>query len=105
VRRRVARLVDPTSRWNGSLEDLMGRFTDREADAVRSVESAAVRLGAREDVARLLGVSEQRVEIVCDPGPAGRRPPRVLLDGSAATADVSLSHDGGWIAWAIWVGE
>lgn len=104
VRCRVARLIDPTSRWSGSLEELIGRFSQREADAVRSVESAAVRLGAREEVARLLGVAEERVEIVCDPGPASRRPPRVLLDGSAAPADVSLSHDGGWIAWAIWVG-
>jgi hypothetical protein len=27
----------------------------------------------------------------------------VLIDGCGARADVSLSHDGGWIAWAIWV--
>jgi phosphopantetheine--protein transferase-like protein len=104
VLRRVARLVDPTSRWAGPLDQLLSRFTEREADAVRSVESAAVRLGARADAARLLGVAEERVEIVCDPGPVSRRPPRVLVDGSAAVADVSLSHDGGWIAWAIWVG-
>jgi phosphopantetheinyl transferase (holo-ACP synthase) len=104
VHRRVERLVDPTSRWSGSLEDLMSRFSQREADAVRSVESAAVRLGARAEVAQLLGVAEERVEIVCDPGPVSRRPPRVLLDGTAARADVSLSHDGGCIAWAIWMG-
>ncbi len=104
VRRRVARLVDSGSRWSGPLEDLMSRFSEREADTVRSVESAAVRLGAREDAARLLGVAEERVEIVCDPGPPSRRPPRILVDGSVAHADVSLSHDGGWIAWAISLG-
>ena len=104
VRRRVARLVDPKSPWSGPLEELLHRFSQREADAVRSVESAAVRLAAREDVARLLGVAEKRVEIVCDPGQASRRPPRIIVDGSPAFADISLSHDGGWIAWAIWVG-
>jgi hypothetical protein len=47
-------------------------------------------------------VDEARVEIVCAPGPASQRPPRVLLDGRDAEADVSLSHDGRWIAWALW---
>jgi phosphopantetheinyl transferase (holo-ACP synthase) len=104
LHRRVARLDESGSCWAGRLEDLMGRFSQREAGAVRSLESAAVRLGARQDVARMLGVLEERVEIVCDPGPATRRPPRVLVDGRGAPADVSLSHDGRWIAWAIWVG-
>ena len=103
VRRRLVRLDDPAARWRGPLEELMRLLTAREADAVRSLESAAVRLGAREDLAALLHVPEKRVEIVCDPGPATRRPPRVLLDGVEARADVSLSHDGEWIAWAIWV--
>jgi phosphopantetheine--protein transferase-like protein len=101
---RVERLTNPESGWSGSLEQLMRRFSEREADAIRSLESAAVRLGAREDVARILGVTEERVEIVCPPGPATRRPPRVLVDGCGAPADLSLSHDGAWIAWAIWVG-
>jgi hypothetical protein len=103
VHRRVERLLDPASGWSGPLEELMPRFSEREADAVRTLESAAVRLGARADVARMLGVTEGRVEIVCPPGPSSRRPPHVLLDGCAAAADLSLSHDGGWIAWAIWV--
>ena len=103
VHRRLARLTDPSSRWSGSLEELMRRFSEREADAVHTLESAAVRLGAREQVARLLHVPEERVEIVCPEGPATRRPPQVLVDGCGTRADVSLSHDGGWIAWAIWV--
>ena len=81
----------------------MPHFTDRERDAVYSRESAAVRVGARGDLATLLGVSEERIEIVCSPGPTSQRPPRVLLDGEQAEADVSLSHDGSWIAWATWV--
>ena len=76
-----------------------------ERDAVYSHQSAAVRLGARADLARALAVDEERLEIVCDPGPTGRRPPRVLLNGLRTAADVSLSHDGQWIAWVIWTGN
>lgn len=87
--------------WSAPLEELCARMTAREVDAVHSLRSAAVRLGARAALARALGVEERRLEIVCDPGPAGRRPPRVLLDGRPGPADVSLSHHGGWIAWAV----
>jgi len=103
IERRVATLENPGSRWAGPLEELRRALTEREADAVYSRESAAVRIGARADLAERLGVNEQRLEIVCAPGPASQRPPRVLLDGQDAPADVSLSHDGRWIAWAIWV--
>ncbi len=85
------------------MEDLAARLTDRELEAVYSRESAAVRLGARADLAELLRVDQGRLEIVCAPGPAGRRPPQVLLDGHQAPADVSLSHDGRLIAWVLWV--
>jgi hypothetical protein len=71
---------------------------------VYSVPSAAVRVGARGDLAGAIGVAERRVEIVCGPGAVGRRPPRVLLDGEETEADVSLSHDGPLIAWAVWAG-
>lgn len=99
----VALLDEPESPWSGSLEELLPRFTEREADAVYSVSSAAVRVGARRELARLLGVEERRLEIVCAPGPTSQRPPRVLLDGAETEADVSLSHDGPLIAWALWV--
>jgi hypothetical protein len=52
-----------------------------------------------------MGVPEHRLEIVCAPGPTSQRPPRVLLDGAETEADVSLSHDGRLIAWALWVGR
>lgn len=101
LRPRVAPLDAPGAPWAGSLEELQARFTDRELDAVYSRQSAAVRLGARDDLARAWGVDEGRLEIVCDPGPTSQRPPRVLLDGARARADVSLSHDGRWIAWVL----
>lgn len=104
MRPRVARLDEAERPWSGSLEELLPRFTEREADAVYSASSAAVRVAAREELARLLGVQERRLEIVCAPGPTSQRPPRVLLDGAETEADVSLSHDGPLIAWALWVG-
>ncbi|HET9948059.1 MAG TPA: 4'-phosphopantetheinyl transferase superfamily protein [Longimicrobiales bacterium] len=97
----LALLDEPGAPWAEPFEELLGRFSEREAEAVRSRPSAAVRLGARAAVARLLEVAEERVELVCAPGPVTRRPPRVLLDGLPAPADVSLSHDGRWIAWAV----
>jgi phosphopantetheinyl transferase (holo-ACP synthase) len=80
---------------------LLASLSAAEANAVHSSSSAAVRLGARRALARLLSVEERRLEIVCDPGVTGRRPPRVLQDGRPAHADVSLSHHGRWLAWAV----
>lgn len=97
-------LLDAADRdWTGPLEDLESRFTAKELDAVYSHRSAAVRLGARAELARAMQVEEKRIEIVCDPGPTSQRPPRVMLDGLPAEADVSLSHDGRWIAWVLWI--
>lgn len=97
----VEPLAGPPSGWGEELEVLLPRFTPREADAVHSLPSAAVRLRARTAVAVALSVEESSLEIVCDPGVTGRRPPRVLLNGLPAPADVSLSHHGAWIAWAV----
>jgi len=99
VRFGLESLDEPGAPWAGSLNELLVRFTDQEADAIHTLPSAAVRIGARMDIADMMGISASRVEIVCDPGLPGRRPPRVLVDGSPARADVSLSHHGRWIAW------
>lgn len=87
--------------WPARLEELRSRFTPREADAVHSLPSAAVRIRARAALATTLGAEEADVEIVCDPGVTGRRPPRAFLMGRPAPADVSLSHHGSWIGWAV----
>jgi len=57
------------------------RFTERELRPIHSPASARVRLHARRDLAEWAGVSERDVEIVCDEGPTGRMPPRVLVRG------------------------
>lgn len=101
VMARTAPLASAGASRDASLEALLERFTPREAEAVHSRASAAVRLDARAALASELGVAERRLEIVCAPGPTGRRPPLVLLDGAPAPADVSLSHHGRWLGWAL----
>jgi phosphopantetheinyl transferase (holo-ACP synthase) len=97
-----AELLDaPAEAWGARLAELLPRLTEREADAVHSLPSAAVRIRARAALAEVLAAEEADVEIVCDPGVTGRRPPRVLLRGLPAPADVSLSHHGRWVAWAV----
>ena len=98
----LERLDEAGAPWAAGLDQLLRRFTAREAEAIHSVASAAVRLGARRALAARTGVDERRLEIVCRPGAMGRRPPYVMLDGREAPADVSLSHAGGWIGWALW---
>jgi len=98
----LGRLDEAGAPWAAGLDQLLRRFTAREAEAIHSVASAAVRLGARRALAARTGVDERRLEIVCRPGATGRRPPYVLLDGREAPADVSLSHAGAWIGWALW---
>lgn len=102
IHRQVAHLESLDGAWAGDLDNLMPKFTPQEADAVYSRESAAVRLGARSALSGVLDTEEEHIEIVCAPGTPGRRPPRVLVHGQEGLADVSLSHDGSWIAWAIW---
>jgi len=97
----AAALDEPASPWSGPHEALLSRLTAREAEAVHHRASAAVRLAARRALAEALAVDEARLEIVCAPGPTGRRPPSLLLDGSPQGVDLSLSHHGGWIAWAL----
>jgi phosphopantetheine--protein transferase-like protein len=96
---RILSLSSPEAGWarDPAMRD---RLTPAEAESVHSPASAAVRVGARAALARDWGVEDARIEIVCDPGPTGRRPPRVMLDGATCGADVSLAHDGPWIAWA-----
>ena len=98
---RLARLDEAGAVWSGPVAALEQRLTPRELEAVHSRASLAVRIAAREAIADVLGIHEHRLEIVCAPGKPGRRPPVVLVDGERDTVDVSLSHDGDWIAWAF----
>lgn len=78
------------------------RFREEERDAVHSLPSALVRLLVRRDAARVLGRGESDLTIVCPPGDTGRRPPFLHESGIVSRhADVSISHDGDQLAWAV----
>jgi len=98
------RLADAIRHGRETADRLWERLSPRESEAARSPVSAAVRIDARCALARAMDVEDSRLEIVSHPGLPGRRPPMVLLDGTESMADVSLSHDGPWIAWALWPG-
>lgn len=87
---------EPLERWKAR------RFSPEELDAVHGVSSALVRLLARRDASALLRLPEERLSIVCPPGPTGLRPPYLYLDGAPLPGvDISLSHDGAHLAWAV----
>jgi len=101
----VASLDEPNAAWSGTHEVLRGRLSAAELRSVHSRPAAAVRVAARAHIERALSLAPGRAEIVCDGGPLGRTPPRLLVDGSPSRVDLSLSHDGPWIAWAFLVTE
>ncbi len=86
-----------------SLEQLRaGSFSSREVDAVRALPSALVRMAARREAASFLEVPQSRTELICPPGPTGRRPPYLVVDSELVrTVGVSISHDETWLAWAV----
>lgn len=77
------------------------RLTQRERRAIHSPASGWVRLRARARAAALMSVPETDLEIVCEDGPTGRSAPNLLVGGRTAVWDVSLSHHGRWIGWAL----
>lgn len=76
-------------------------FTPQELKAIHGPASAWVRIRAREHLASLVGVEEDALEIVCPEGATGRTPPHVLLRGHPCPWDVSLSHHGRYVGWAL----
>lgn len=98
------RLVEASRYGQETVDRLRNLLSPRESEAASSPVSVAVRIDARSALAHAMDVDDARLEIVRHPGLEGRRPPMVLLDGAEAMADVSLSHDGPWIAWAFWAG-
>jgi hypothetical protein len=85
-----------------ALEGYRERFTAAEWAGIHSVSSARVRLLARARLREMVGLAEAPVEIVTSGEKPGRTPPRVLVGGSEhPELDVSLSHHGRFLAWAI----
>lgn len=95
------------------LESLRTRFTNAEWEGVHSTPSAIVRLEARERLRAMISeasgepVDPAAIEILTAPGLngsglPGRTPPSLRIDGRTLTGwDVSLSHHGRYVAWAL----
>ena len=87
------------------LDSLQDRFTLEERAFIRSVPSALVRLAARRDMASSLAVPESDLLILGAEGAPGRVPPVVRVGGVEGLVDLSLSHDGRYVAWAFVVDQ
>lgn len=84
------------------LDTLRGRFSDMEWEGVHSHPAAHARLLARARLAAHLGVDEATLRIVTSPDRPGRTPPRIRLNGGTLPdIDLSISHHGAWVAWAL----
>ena len=103
----IAGLEEKSSTWAGSaptLADLRERFFQpAEREFVYSLPSALVRMAARRDMASALDVAEEDILILAREGQPGRVPPVVLVGGAAGRVDLSLSHDGRYVAWVFTV--
>lgn len=75
-------------------------LTLREAAEAPAAESRAARLAAKAELAGVLGAAPRAIEILRWGGER-RAPVRVLVAGRDAGVDLSLSHDGRWVAWAF----
>ncbi len=98
-----------------SLDDLRSRFTAEEWAGIYSLRSARARLLARARIRSHLptlglapppALGEGRVEIRTPGERPGRAAPRIWFDGSEVEdLDLSLSHHGRFVAWALLVRE
>lgn len=110
IRQRVGieRLADAATRLDvpGDLDALVGaHFHPTESRAMHSLPSGLVRLAARTAVVELLQIEADRVRIVTPPGPAGRTPPHLEVDGTRdPRLALSISHHGDRIAWIVRAG-
>lgn len=98
-----------------SMERLRAHFTPAEWEGIYSLSSAQVRLLARERIRSLLGSNrtsdpavrgDTPIELVTTGTPPRRTPPRILVGGRELEGwDLSLSHHGRYVAWALLVPE
>lgn len=95
----VERLPDPS---DVPLAELREHFSDEEWEGIHGRPSAHARLLARARLAAHLGADESELQIVTSRDRPGRTPPRIRLGGRALPdVDLSISHHGSWVAWAL----
>jgi hypothetical protein len=101
----------PASEPEADLESFRDRFSSVEWPGVHSVSTAAVRLIAREHIRRALesasgsaDLSQSTIEILTSRDRPGRTPPHIRVSGNdRSDLDLSLSHHGRYLAWALLV--
>ena len=96
-----AGLASQSSTASTPLQELTVSFSAAEMNSILSTESALVRLRAKADLARHLGLLPERLQIIRPGAKGDRQPPQLLLDGRPADVDLSLSHHGAFVAWAF----
>lgn len=94
-----------------ALDSFRGRFSEVEWQGVHSIPSARVRLLVRERLRTAIASrgapgaedpADQSVEILTSRDRPGRTPPRIRIAGEdRPDLDVSLSHHGRYLAWAL----
>lgn len=70
----------------------------------RRGESGAIRNLLRKDLSHYLSISPDDMEILRRRGPRGLGPPQVYIGGKQAAVDISMSHDGSFMAYAFVTG-
>ena len=99
-----------------ALADYRTHFSDREWEGIRTVHGAEARLRARARLEAYLGAEDRdrsgdrrkdrpsAVEILTSAERPGRTPPRIRVAGvDRPDLDLSLSHHGRFVAWALLV--
>lgn len=100
----VAGIERAASDSSPTLDELRAQFTAAEQAFIHGTASALARLAARRDMASALAVEEGDILILAEKGPPGRVPPVVRVEGEFGRVDLSLSHDGRYVAWAFLFG-
>jgi len=76
-------------------------FTELERSAIHNMASALVRYYCKRHLSALAGIAAQQWQIIRPTHEKKPQPPYLLLDGYRTDCDVSLSHHGIWLAWAL----
>ena len=76
-------------------------LTASELATIQHDGSAWCRVHARRALADHLEREESAIRILGDPESPGRAPPRLIIEGNSSPPDLTLSHHGGWVAWAF----
>ncbi|GMR13086.1 MAG: hypothetical protein BMS9Abin29_1285 [Gemmatimonadota bacterium] len=100
----VAGIEGADTEGHPPLDTLRSQFTPAERPFIHGAPSALARLAARRDMAAALAVAQEDILILAAGDRPGRMPPVVRVDGDLGRVDLSLSHDGRYVAWAFLFG-